>query len=160
MVSSLQNITMKNVLKGGFCHGHLSPHPVVKNITQYFFTELYMDNVEELRCMVQFSPTQEEYTEKQQRLQRIIRTFSVVQKDYNIESEERLLRPTKRLLGLARILSHRLSHHEFVGFSQFMEYLIVLLLEDQFRLTRSEDFEDESMWRRNVVKEFKRVSKQ
>lgn len=151
---------MKNVLKEGFSHGHLSPHPVVKNLTQYFFTELYTDNVEELRCMVQFSPTADEYTEKQRRLQRIIRTFSVVQKDYNIEAEERLLRPTKRLLGLARILSHRLSHQEFVGFSQFMEYLIVLLLNDQFRLTGSEGFEEESMWRCKVVKEFKRVSKQ
>ena len=151
---------MKNVLKEGFSHGHLSPHPVVKNLTQYFFTELYTDNVEELRCMVQFSPTADEYTEKQRRLQRIIRTFSVVQKDYNIEAEERLLRPTKRLLGLACILSHRLSHQEFVGFSQFMEYLIVLLLNDQFRLTGSEGFEEESMWRRKVVKEFKRVSKQ
>lgn len=151
---------MKNVLKEGFSHGHLSPHPVVKNLTQYFFTELYTDNVEELGCMVQFSPTADEYTEKQRRLQRIIRTFSVVQKDYNIEAEERLLRPTKRLLGLARILSHRLSHQEFVGFSQFMEYLIVLLLNDQFRLTGSEGFEEESMWRRKVVKEFKRVSKQ
>ena len=51
-MDSLYNIALEKVLKQGIPYGHLTPHPVVKDVTQFFFREMFVELVDQFEELV------------------------------------------------------------------------------------------------------------
>ena len=143
MEVSLQHIAMEHVLREGIPYGHLSPQPVVEKVTQFFFREMFVDMVEQLQGLVEICSDPHADEEDRMELIRIIKTYSAVEKRYDIRVEERFIQSTSELIELAEDLVEVVESTHFREFTQFVEYLIVLFIDDSFNLPIHEDYTDE-----------------
>jgi hypothetical protein len=143
MVDSLQNIAMERVLQEGIQYIHLSPQPVVEQVTQFFFREMFVDMVEQLQGLVELCSDPHADEDDRMELTRIIKTCSAVEKRYDIRVEGRFIQSTSDLIECAGALVEVVESTHFREFTQFVEYLVVLFIDDSFNLPSHEDYTDE-----------------
>ena len=142
-MDSLYNIALEKVLKQGIPYGHLTPHPVVKDVTQFFFREMFVELVDQFEELVYVCSDPDADEEDKSELLGILRTFGVVDKIYEIGVEERFFQSTCGLINIAEHLVEVVQPIHFREFTQFLEYLVILFIDDSFNLPSHEDFTDE-----------------
>jgi hypothetical protein len=100
-MESSYKIALEKVLKHGIPYGHLTPHPVVKDLTHFFSTEMFVELAEQFEELVYICSDPDADAEDRSELLRILRTFGVVEQRYDIGVEERLVQSTYDLINIA-----------------------------------------------------------
>jgi hypothetical protein len=142
-MESLYKIALEKVLKQGIPYGHLMPHPVVKDLTHFFFREMFVELADQLEELVYNCIDPDADAEDKNELLRILRTFGVVEKRYGIGVEERFIQSTYGLINIAEHLVEVVQPLHFREFTQFLEHLVVLFIDESFNLPSHEHFTDE-----------------
>ena len=104
---------------------------------------MFVELVDQFEELVYVCSDPEADEEDKSELLGILRTFGVVDKIYEIGVEERFIQSTCGLINIAEHLVEVVQPIHFREFTQFLEYLVILFIDDSFNLPSHEDFTDE-----------------
>ena len=140
-ISSLKNSAMELVLRHGIRYSHILPRLLSKDVTIFFFDTMFEDSVQnfvELTETVADDPHAD--VADREELLSIIRMFSIVGRDQEVPVEDRHVQATSELIGIAGLLSDNLESEPFQKFTEFLEQIIVMFIDDDFVLPSHEDY--------------------
>ena len=137
-ISSLMNSAMEHVLRHGIRYSHILPRLLSKDVTIFFFDTMFEDSVQNFVALTE-TVTDDPDADREELLS-IIRMFSIVGRDQEVPVEERHVQATSELIGIAGLLSETVESEPFQKFTEFLEQIIVMFIDDDFVLPSHEDY--------------------
>ena len=141
MVASLKELTMERILREGIEYSHILPRRLSEETTLFFFNIVFAQSVEncvELTETVSDDPHAD--AADREELLSILKMFSIVGRDQEVPVEDRHVQATSELIGIAGLLSDNLESEPFQKFTEFLEQIIVMFIDDDFVLPSHEDY--------------------
>ena len=143
MLPTLESAAMAVVFREAIPYDHLAPHPVVMNLTELFFRDMYEemgDHCFFLSLGFFMDPNSSLSAEDMAWLLNILKTFGVVSpKHGRIQPDKRLQASTIGLLSTADWLMDRVPTDLYHGFLKFLESVIVRFIDKSYILPSIEE---------------------
>ena len=139
-ISSLKNSAMELVLRHGIRYSHILPRLLSKDVTIFFFDTMFEDSVQNFELTETVADDPHADVADREELLSIIRMFSIVGRDQEVPVEDRHVQATSELMGIAGLLSDNLESEPFQKFTEFLEQIIVMFIDDDFVLPSHEDY--------------------
>ena len=143
MENSVKLRAMRYILQEGIPYFEAMPRQLVESLNSFFFERMFVDDVELLGDLALnvMDPHADEMDRME--LNRILKTFSVVNGFHDVLATERFVESTRLLIELAGDLREVVEASQFQEFTRFVEFLVVSFIDPMFTLLSHEEYSDE-----------------
>ena len=145
MPHRLETIAMEIVLKRGLARSPLLPARLRRKLARYFFEELFISMAERLQELALNLVDPEADDEDFEELLAILKTFDSIGHDFDIPFQNTFVEATYELIHSAMDLEDIVERDIFIGYMSFLEYLVLIFVDDSFILPNHEDYTVEVM---------------